>query len=114
MEPFKTWAEVLAAAKSDEKLYYQAPMNHRPTALRRILEGDKWATGYEPKARTLKIYPPGSRGRGRIRTADPFTADAGHLNRFSRESGAAEPFPEFEKDCIAAGMPNLPPGTTRG
>jgi hypothetical protein len=99
MEPFKTWADVLAAARTGETLLYKAPMNVRPTTLRRLVEGDKWSTNvYEPKARSIRVIPYGARGRGRMRTADPFTADAGHLDRFLR----------------AEGEPTLPPGTMKG
>src|ERR1700675_3252952 len=62
MEPFKSWKEVLDAAKSGDVLYYQAPLNHRPTQLRRLTEDDKWSTNvYEPKAKTVRIVPYGAR-----------------------------------------------------
>ena len=134
MEPFKTWREVLDAAKSGDVLYYQAPLNHRPTQLRRLTEGDKWSTNvYEPKAKTVRIIPYGARGRGRIRTADPFTADAGHLDRFRRGEGGGgfesvdESYRRAQShvrrgvstidEAIAVhddSSPSLPPGTTRG
>jgi hypothetical protein len=84
---FKSWPEVLAYARTGGPLYYQAPMDQRPTMLR---PGSGTPYSYEAKARSIRIWPPGSTGRGRSRTADPFTADAGHLERFSRpDEGAA-------------------------
>lgn len=133
MEPFKTWQEVLAAAKRGEELHYKAPMNTRPTTLRRLVEGDKYSTNvYEPKAKTVKIIPYGARGRGRMRTADPFTADAGHLDRFLRADGSGfesvdEAYRRAQShvrhgvstidEAIAVygdSRPSLPPGTTKG
>ena len=69
---FHTWKEVLAYARTGAPLYYQAPMNYQPSRL----------TKFQVKAKTIRIWPPGSEGRGRNRTADPFTADAHHLDRF--------------------------------
>jgi hypothetical protein len=80
---FASWADVLAAAKAGENLYYRAPLDHRPTQLiPRSHSGQERC--YEARARSIRIWPPGSTGRGRWRTADPFTADAGHFNRFSK------------------------------
>ena len=78
---FATWGDVLAAAKAGENLYYKAPLDHRATGLApRTRSGQEQC--YEARARSIRIWPPGSTGRGRWRTADPFTADAGHLDRF--------------------------------
>jgi len=77
---FSTWSEVMAAARNGEPLHYRAPLDPHPL---RLTKG----TGpyhYEARTRTIRIWPPGSAGRGKFRTADPFTADAGHLERFSR------------------------------
>lgn len=77
---FSTWSDVLAYARTGAPLYYHAPMDAFPV---RIFH-------FKVRARTIRIWPPGSQGRGRMRTADPFTADKGHLNRFRRpaESGS--------------------------
>ena len=78
---FDSWSAVMAAARRGETLYYWAPMDHQSVAL----TPGKHARGYIVRARTLRIYPSGSFGRGRARTADPFTADKGHLDRFSTQ-----------------------------
>ena len=77
---FATWADVMAFARAPSptganRLYYWAPLDARPVLLR----------DYQVRARTLRIFPPGSRGRGRARTSDPFIADAKHLSRFLTE-----------------------------
>src|SRR5574342_879105 len=89
--PFEKWADVLEAARRGKPLYYKAPLDPRPIRLTPS-EGDKTRVPYtyEVKSRTIKIWPPGSVGRGSQRYSDPFTADSGHLDRFSHESGAAE------------------------
>jgi hypothetical protein len=69
---FPNWRAVLEYAAAGGPLYYHAPLDFRPVKL--------W--DYKVRARTLRIWPHGSRGRGRMRTHDPFTADKGHLNRF--------------------------------
>jgi hypothetical protein len=73
MLAFNSWAEVLAYAAKGGPLFYHAPLDTKPVPIR-----------YEARARTIRIFPPGSSGRGRMRTADPFTADSGHLDRFRR------------------------------
>lgn len=77
---FTTWAEVLAHVHSGAPVLYHAPMNLYPVRL----SPGKHAWGYEARARTVRIYPPGCFGRGKSRTSDPFTADAGHLSRFAK------------------------------
>lgn len=78
---FSSWRDVIEYAGTGGPLYYKVPLNHHPTRLRPTpgQEG-----GYETRARSIKIWPYGSTGRGRNRTADPFTADSGHLGRFLR------------------------------
>lgn len=76
---FESWPDVLAYARTGGPLYYQAPLDRYATQL----YAGKSPPGYEAKARTIRIYPPGSTGRGRNRTSDPFNADSGHLDRFS-------------------------------
>jgi len=75
---FATWADVLAAAKAGEPLYYKAPLDVRAIAF----HPGRGEYRYEARARTIRMWPPGSVGRGRWRTSDPFTANAGHLDRF--------------------------------
>jgi hypothetical protein len=89
--PCASWADVLANAKSGVDLYYWAPLDHRPVRLRYSTPGGGTpivVPAYEPHARTIRIWPYGSVGRGRMRTADPFTADAKHLDRFFHKTGA--------------------------
>ena len=82
---FASWADVLAYAATGAPLYYRAPLDARATRLTAASDGKggRRVCTYVPRARTVRIYPPGCLGRGRGRTADPFTADAGHLARFS-------------------------------
>jgi hypothetical protein len=82
---FLSWQEVLLFARAGAVLYYHAPLDY---ARNRLTPG-KHPYGYVVRARTLRIYPPWSIGRGRHRTADPFTADKHHLSRFSHEGSAA-------------------------
>lgn len=79
--PFHSWKDVLEYANSGAPLYYKAPMDTRAVRLSPRKEQGQEAV-YEAHARTIRIWPYGSTGRGRSRTADPFTADAGHLDRF--------------------------------
>lgn len=79
---FKSWPEVLASAKRGEALFYQAPLDRFPVTLTPA-NGSPGPYRYEARARTIRIYPPGCFGRGKLRTSDPFSADAGHLSRFS-------------------------------
>lgn len=81
--PFHSWKDVLAHAKKGAPLFYKAPMDHRAVRLSPRKEQGQEAV-YEAHARTIRVWPYGSTGRGRSRTADPFTADSGHLDRFLR------------------------------
>lgn len=74
---FASWQEVLAFAATGAPLFYWAPMQIAPVRL----------YSFEVRPRTIRITPPGATGRGRMRTADPFSADAKHLDRFRRRSG---------------------------
>lgn len=89
---FKSWPEVLAYARTGRPLYYKAPMDHQAV---RLLPGHAQPPSYEAKQRSIRIWPFGSVGRGRSRSADPFNADSGHLDRFLR--------PE-ESEARASGM----------
>lgn len=85
LQPFATWPEVLAYARTGQPLYYQAPLDVQPSRLHAVTaERGPAPFGYLARPRSIRIWPPGSFGRGKQRTADPFTADAGHLSRFSR------------------------------
>jgi hypothetical protein len=77
---FGSWSEVMAHAQAGRPLYYQAPLNHQAT---RFLPGSNQSFSYQAKGRTIRMWPPGSTGRGKSRTADPFNADSKHLDRFS-------------------------------
>jgi hypothetical protein len=101
LAPFESWADVLAYARTGAPLYYQAPMDRQPTGLR---PGRNSPYSYEARGRTIRIWPPGSAGRGRQRTSDPFTADAGHLSRFSHQIEHEVPRQEFRE--AAQGQPD--------
>lgn len=87
---FAAWKDVLAWCKAGKDVYYQAPMSPEPVKLRAASTSGPAPYTYELRARSLRIFPPGSIGRGRMRTADPFTADAGHLDRFRNKPGLSE------------------------
>jgi|HubBroStandDraft_2_1064218.scaffolds.fasta_scaffold123738_3 hypothetical protein len=72
--------KVLAYAATGAPLYYWAPLDVDPVWIR-----------YEGRARTVRVFPPGCTGRGRRRTSDPFSADAGHLDRFFRKGPCEAP-----------------------
>ena len=80
---FDSWAAVLAWARAGRPLFYQAPLDVWPT---RLWYGTPRGTDayYFVRKRTIRVWPHGSVGRGKKRTADPFTADRGHLSRFLR------------------------------
>ncbi len=96
---YDSWRDVMDDARRGTALFYQAPMDPSPT---RLHPAPGQPLGYEALARTIKIWPPGSAGRGRQRTADPFTADSGHLDRFRRkprwEIIVGEPMDEHLED----------------
>lgn len=81
---FATWAEVMAHARAGKPLYYRAPLDVRAMRFTQHAPGGHVLCTYIARARTIRMWPPGSTGRGRYRTSDPFTADASHLSRFSR------------------------------
>lgn len=80
-QPFDSWQDVLIHAQGDRGLWYKAPMNHAPVRLWHEAP-TRAHTTYSLKARTIRITPADAVGRGKARTADPFTADKGHLVRF--------------------------------
>lgn len=66
-EAFTSWAQLFAHIGGGYPLWYQAPMDDRPVQVSAV----RWKDG---KVRVYPIYT----------EADPFTADAGHLERFRR------------------------------
>ena len=76
---FADWPAVLAYAATGATLYYQAPMDVRPTCLTAAGPGRQLPWTYKVTARpkAIKIKPHRDCG-------DPFTADHGHLARFLR------------------------------
>lgn len=71
---FPTWNALVGAVGRGEAIWYQAPLDARPVRVR-----------CELRARSkVRVFPP-------TRDADPFTADAGHLERFKRYIPAREP-----------------------
>jgi len=95
---FATWPELLAYAATGEPLYYHAPLNVEPVRIWKR-EPEPGLPCYAVRARSLRITPPDAHGRGARRTADPFTADKGHLDRFKRPeyisvAGVTGPFAE--------------------
>lgn len=67
-ETFPSWKDVLEHVRAGKPVYYHAPFDIRPVLV---------SATAEPQGRTVRITPP-------TRDADPFTADAGHLERFKR------------------------------
>ena len=90
---YRTWTEVMQAARAGETLYYQAPMNTYPS---RFTAG-KGPWTYEVKPRGIRLTPPKS-------AADPFTANADHLERFRRKPYAER---QFEGPRSAEGVQKL-------
>lgn len=91
---YRTWHEVMEAARAGEPLYYQAPMDRNPT---RFTAG-KGAGKVAPW--TYKVMPRGIRLTPLKSTADPFTATADHLERFVRVQGRHfVPVPATEKEA---------------
>lgn len=72
---FRNWAEVQAYVLTYGIAWYLAPMDRAPVACRA-----------ETKGRRIRMFPP------RSSDADPFWADAGHLDRF-RQAAEGEPAP---------------------
>jgi hypothetical protein len=67
-EPFATWADVLDFVDRGGWLFYHAPLDARPTSVRVVR---RFKNG------KLRLDPGTS-------DADPFTADAKHLDRMKR------------------------------
>lgn len=65
--PFATWADLLDAIAGDYTIYYQAPLDYRPSVVGCVVRKDG-------KVRVTPVYG----------DADPFTADVAHLTRFRR------------------------------
>jgi hypothetical protein len=73
--PFDTWDDVLVHVKLGLPVWYHAPLDVRPVRVQ--------ATA-RPKGRTVRVTPP-------TRDDDPFTADAGHFDRFRRDGSPVCP-----------------------
>lgn len=67
--PFATWAAVLEHVGAGKATWYQAPLDTRAVRVR---------VGLRRRGTRVRVTPPGG-------DCDPFTADAGHLDRFRRE-----------------------------
>ena len=82
-QKFETWDQVLEYVTKGKcsldscGIYYQAPMDYRPVLVLAKRRGN---------GRKVRIIPPGL-------LADPFWADAGHLDRFLR--AVDETLPRF-------------------
>lgn len=64
-QTFDTWRDVLVHVIAGSPIYYQAPLDARPVLVRvQLTRGNK-----------VRVFPPST-------DCDPFTADAGHLDRF--------------------------------
>ena len=75
LQPFATWAEVLAHVGARQPIWYQAPLDYRPVRVRAVtLRRQRW-TRLQPTE--VRVYPSSM-------DCDPFWADAGHLDRFRR------------------------------
>ncbi len=65
---FDSWADVLAAARRGDRLWYHAPMDYQPRSIH-----------------VVKVFKNGNiRIDPLSNQADKFTADRGHLDRFKR------------------------------
>lgn len=64
---FQTWTELLDAIRADDRIAYQAPMDVRPVQVGTTIRRDG----------RIRVTPTS-------RDADPFTADAAHLDRFRK------------------------------
>jgi hypothetical protein len=110
LAPFESWADVLAYAQTGEPIYYKAPMDRYPARLTPSNPKARSPFTYQAQTRTIKVWPGGSVGRGRNRTADPFSADAGHLERFLRpiESRLREIRVASRRQPSLPGFPDMP------
>jgi hypothetical protein len=70
--PFESWQAVIEHVQADRPVYYHAPFDFRPARVGARLNSPK------ASRRTIRIDP-------MSRDADPFTADAAHLDRFCRK-----------------------------
>jgi hypothetical protein len=62
---FATWRDVLVHIQAGRPIYYHAPLDVRPVAVRcQLTKGNK-----------VRVFPPTA-------DADPFTADSAHRARF--------------------------------
>lgn len=68
---FTSWAHLLDAVGAGYTLYYQAPMDYRPSVVQVTLRRDG-------KLRVTPVFT----------DADPFTADTAHLTRFRKRTNS--------------------------
>lgn len=66
---FTSWREVLIHVMAGKPVWYQAPLDYRPVRVRT----------HPTAGNKLRVFPPAG-------DADPFVADAGHVDRFRREA----------------------------
>lgn len=71
---FDSWEAVMAYAREGRPLWYQPPMDRFAKCFTAAPTG---AWTYSARSHTIRMMP------YRVH-ADPFVADAGHLDRFSR------------------------------
>jgi hypothetical protein len=69
--PFATWADVLEWVRAKKIVFYQAPLNVRPTMVRASVRG---------AGKKVRIA-------ATSRDSDAFWADSGHLSRFLKRKG---------------------------
>lgn len=67
LRAFRDWPTVLQHIRAGHPVWYHAPMDRYPVPVRATVRGRD--------AKTVRVYPPST-------DADPFTADAKHLDRF--------------------------------
>lgn len=83
---FSSWPALLAYAATGAPLYYQAPLDVRPTALSACTEGriGSWQYKVTKQPKAIRIKP-------RRDAGGAFTADQNHLARFLRPAAASDP-----------------------
>ena len=77
---FATWRDVLVHVQASKPIFYQAPLDFRPVRVRVLLHrhARRGTQGIVLSATVLRVYPP-------TNDADPFFADARHLDRFRQQ-----------------------------
>lgn len=84
--PFRTWYAVLDHVDAGRQIFYHAPMDARPVAVHAALHR---------VGKRIRITPPTAHLRSsHPDRADPFWADADHLDRFRRKNARAARRPD--------------------